>query len=87
MVQGRYIRNLHNFVKLSTEVSGSNVNNKALFRMGRTLQYSVFVNKYMKVPGVSYLKVSFILISAISCRNVFFYNNEVKSNKHLVLVV
>ena len=86
MVQGRYIRNLHNFVKLSTEVSGSNVvNNKALFRMGRTLQYSVF--EYMKVPGVSYLKVSFILISAISCRNVFFYNNEVKSNKHLVLVV
>ena len=85
MVQGRYIRNLHNFVKLSTEVSGSNVNNKALFRMDRTLQYSVF--EYMKVPGVSYLKVSFILISAISCRNVFFYNNEVKSNKHLVLVV
>ena len=86
MVQGRYIRNLHNFVKLSTEVSGSNVvNNKALFRMGRTLQYSVF--EYMKVPGVSYLKVSFILISAISCRNVFFYNNEVKRNKHLVLVV
>lgn len=66
MVQGRYIRNLHNFVKLSTEVSGSNVNNKALLRMVRTLQYSVFVNKFMKVPGVSYLKVSFILISAIS---------------------
>ena len=79
MVQGRYIRNLHNFVKLSTEVSGSNVvNNKALFRMGRTLQYSVFVNKYMKVPGVSYLKVSFILISAISCRNVFFIIMKLK---------
>ena len=51
-----------------------------------TTLLSVFVNKYMKVPGVSYLKVSFILISAISCRNVF-YNNEVKSNKHLVIVV
>ena len=76
MVQGRYIRNLHNFVKLSTEVSGSNVNNKALFRMGRTLQYSVF--EYMKVPGVSYLKVSFILISAISCRNVFFIIMKLK---------
>ena len=51
-----------------------------------TTLLSVFVNKYMKVPGVSYLKVSFILISAIRCRNVL-YNNEVKSNKHLVIVV
>ncbi len=79
MVQGRYIRNLHNFVKLSTEVSGSNVvNNKALFRMGRTLQYSVFVNKYMKVPGVSYLKVSSFLFQQLAAGMFFFIIMKLK---------